>query len=61
MEGSKGEKVASYVSLLEFTYDYFQNKYGLKNVADKKFTQFIGAILKYKDKYARFRLAGRFL
>ena len=33
----------------------------MKNVADKKFTQFIGSILKYKDKYPRFRLFGRFL
>jgi len=33
----------------------------LKNVAEKKFTQFIGSILKYKDKFPRFKLFGRFL
>jgi len=53
--------VADYTSLMEFTYDFFQNRYGLKNVAEKKFTQFIGSILRYKDRYSRFRLAGRFL
>ena len=47
--------------MLEFTYEFFQNRYGLKNVADKKFTQFIGSILKFKDKLPRLRLAGRFL
>ena len=47
--------------MCEFVYEYFQNRYGLKNVGDKKFSQFIGAILKYKEKYARFRLFGRFL
>jgi len=30
-------------------------------VAEKKFTQFIGSILKYKDKFPRFKLFGRFL
>ena len=57
----KGEDVASNQSLLEFTYEFFQNRYGLKNVADKKFTQFIGSILKFKDKLPRLKLAGRFL
>ena len=33
----------------------------MKNVADKKFTQFIGSILKFKDKLPRLKLAGRFL
>lgn len=48
-------------NLIEWTYDYFQQRYGLKNVAEKKFTQFIGSILKYKDKFPRFKLFGRFL
>ena len=30
-------------------------------MAEKKFTQFIGSILKYKDKFPRFKLFGRFL
>ena len=59
--GSAENTNQSYTSLLEFAYDYFQNRYGLKNVADKKFTQFIGSILKYKDKFPRVRLAGRFM
>ena len=32
----KGDKDAN-VNLVEWTYEYFQNRYGLKNVADKKF------------------------
>ena len=57
----KGEDLAVNVNLIEWTYDYFQNRYGLKNVADKKFNQFIGSVLKYKQKHPRFRLFGRFL
>ena len=30
-------------------------------MADKKFMQFIGSVLKYKDKFPRIRLAGRFM
>ena len=58
---SKGQDLATSTNLVEWTYEYFQNRYGLKNVADKKFQQFIGSILKYKEKYPRFRLFGRFL
>jgi len=29
--------LATNVNLIEWTYEYFQNRYGLKNVADKKF------------------------
>ena len=49
------------MNLIEWTYEYFQNRYGLKNVADKKFSQFVGSILRFKDKTPRFRLFGRFL
>ena len=58
---SKGQDLATSINLIEWTYEYFQNRYGLKNVADKKFQQFIGSILRYKDKFPRFRLFGRFL
>lgn len=47
--------------MCEFVYEYFQNRYGLKNAGEKKFTQFIGSILKYKEKHPRFQLFGRFL
>ena len=58
---TKGQDLATNVNLIEWTYEYFQNRYGLKNVADKKFNQFIGSVLKYKQKHPRFRLFGRFL
>jgi hypothetical protein len=38
-----------------------QHRYGLKQVADKKFTQVIHSVLKYKDKSPRVRMFGRFL
>jgi hypothetical protein len=34
---AKGQDLATNVNLIEWTYEYFQNRYGLKNVADKKF------------------------
>ena len=37
MPANKGQDLATNVNLVEWTYDYFQNRYGLKNVADKKF------------------------
>ena len=49
------------VNLIEWTYDYFMHRYGLKNVADKKFKQFIGSIIKYRQTNSRFHLIGRFL
>ena len=61
MPANKGQDLATNVNLVEWTYDYFQNRYGLKNVADKKFQQFVGCILKNKEKLPRFRLFGRFL
>jgi len=48
-------------NLIEFVYEYCMNKYGLKNVATKKFTQFIQAVLKFKDQNSRFYIFGRFL
>ena len=61
MAQNRGQDLATNVNLIEWTYEYFQNRYGLKNVADKKFNQFIGSVLKYKVKHPRFRLFGRFL
>ena len=61
LAAGKGDTLATNINLIEWTYEYFQNRYGLKNVADKKFQQFIGSILKFKDKQPRFRLFGRFL
>ena len=56
----RGDKDAT-VNLVEWTYEYINNRYGLKNVADKKFTQFIGSILKYSAQYPRFWVFGRFM
>ena len=53
--------MATHTNLVEWTYEFFKNRYGFKNVAEKKFQQFIGSILKYKEKHARFRVFGRFL
>jgi hypothetical protein len=60
-KATKGQELATHCNLIEWSYEYFQNRYGLKNVADKKFSQFVGSIFKYKEKYPRFRLFGRFL
>ena len=60
-QADKGDNVATSTNMCEFVYEYFQNKYGLKAAGDKKFTQFIGALLKYREKYSRFQLFGRFL
>ena len=38
LEKDKGLDLATNINLIEWTYDYFQNRYGLKNVADKKFS-----------------------
>jgi hypothetical protein len=38
-----------------------QQRYGLKNVADKKFKQIVCSCLKYKDKNPRIKMFGRFL
>ena len=48
-------------SLIEWVYDYMQNRYGIKTIADKKFKQMICSCMKYKDKNARIRMFGRFL
>ena len=58
---SKGQQVATNINLIEWSYEYFNNRFGLKHVTDRNFTQFIGTIIKYKDKYQRFRMFGRFL
>ena len=59
--GPQEPQGAKSLNLLEWTYEYFQNLYGLKHVADQKFKQFIWSILKNKDKSPRFRLCGRYL
>lgn len=61
MDAERGESLATNVSLIEWTYEFFQNRYGLKNVAEKKFIQFVGSVMKNRDKLPRFRLFGRFL
>ena len=38
-----------------------QQRYGLKNVADKKFNQVVLSCIKFKDKNARIWMFGRFL
>lgn len=48
-------------SMVEWVYDYMQHRYGLKAVADKKFTQVICSTIKYKDRNPRIKLFGRFL
>ena len=47
--------------MVEFVYDYLQQRYGLKKVADKKFHQVICSTLKNQDRSPRIRLFGRFL
>ena len=47
--------------MIEWVYDYMQQRYGLKNVADKKFKQIVCSCLKYKDKNPRIKMFGRFL
>ena len=59
-EESKENKVTS-VNLIEWTYEYMMNRYGLKNVADKKFRQLIGSVIKFNQTNSRFHLFGRFL
>jgi hypothetical protein len=48
------EQQSTSVNLIEWTYEYFMNRYGLKNVADKKFRQFIGSIFKFNQVNSRF-------
>eukprot|EP00347_Sterkiella_histriomuscorum_P002769 403366870 len=45
----------------QWVYDNFLNKYGLKNVAEKKFRQMISSCLSLKDQLPRIRLFGRFI
>ena len=47
--------------MVEYVYDYMQQRYGLKAVADKKFNQLMYSSIKYKDKSPRIRMFGRFL
>jgi hypothetical protein len=47
--------------LLEWIYENFMQKYGLKNVAEKKFVQLISSCIAQKNKLHRVRLFGRFL
>ena len=47
--------------MLEYVFDYMQQRYGLKTVADKKFNQLIYSAIRFKDKSPRIRLFGRFL
>ncbi|CDW88315.1 ef hand family protein [Stylonychia lemnae] len=48
-------------SLLEWVYENFLNKYGLKNVAEKKFKQMISSCVCQKGNLPRIRLFGRFI
>lgn len=47
--------------LLEWIYDSFMQKYGLKNVAEKKFNQLLGSCLIMQKQIPRIRLFGRFV
>ena len=60
-QAERGQNVATSTNMCEFVYEYFQNRYGLKAAGEKKFSQFIGAMLKYREKHSRFQLFGRFL
>mmetsp|Transcript_1337 Transcript_1337/g.843 ORF Transcript_1337/g.843 Transcript_1337/m.843 type:complete len:243 (+) Transcript_1337:1135-1863(+) len=48
-------------SLVEYLYDNFMHKYGLKNVAEKKFLQVISTCILQGPQVPRIRLFGRFL
>ena len=58
---SNQEQQNTSINLLEWVYEYFMNRYGLKNVADKKYRQLIGSILRFNQVNPRFQLFGRFL
>lgn len=53
------QQAASLQPLLEWIYDSFMQKYGLKNVAEKKFAQLLGSCLTMQ--VPRIRLFGRFV
>ena len=44
----------------EFTYEFCFHRYGLKNVAEKKFVQLLSGVIKNKQN-VRVRLFGNFL
>jgi hypothetical protein len=48
-------------SLIEWIYDSFMQKYGLKNVAERKFVQMISSCITLKDQLHRIKLFGRFI
>ena len=48
-------------SLLEWIYDNFMLKYGMKTVAERKFIQLIFACITYRDQLHRINLFGRYL
>ena len=47
--------------MIEWIYDTFMNKYGMKNLAERKFNQLIASCIIYKDHLPRICLFGRFL
>ena len=46
---------------MEWIYDNFMLKYGMKNVAERKFTQLICACITYRNQLHRVNLFGRYL
>lgn len=45
----------------EHVYDLLMHKYGLKNVAEKKFMQFINSLLKFKKESTRISIFWSFI
>jgi len=51
----------SSITMIEFVYDFINNKYGLQKVAEKKFYSLLAGCVQFKKVNSRIRLFGRFL
>ena len=47
--------------LCEWVYENFMNKYGLKNVAEKKYGQMVASCFVYENQIPRIKMFGRLL
>jgi len=60
-QSSKELQVLKPISFFEFTYDYFVNKYGLLNVAEKKIKEIFNNLLLSKKNLSKLELYARLL
>ena len=49
----------STITLIEFTYNFVLNQYGIAKIAEKKFVGFISSCLKFNDQSPRVKLFSR--